>query len=271
MNLHDQAHNKRTSIDQLLNPVASQQGAQIDPRSVYPQTQLSNIPPQGVAYLPPNHQQHVSAPASYPPPMQQQPGSFRLSAASWDQNAEERVSPRHHELDSSASCRYQPGPSSAHSHPPYPDQSYPRPVRQPESQSDQPNDYPNISVQQPPWTPPQDPPPVQYNGHNVVSPSYTPEQRNGGESSSASMSGTWSFNAYTMPGSSNDTPKSSCRFIPLLPQGLIYTTSLGYTAPQYEHPEYPPQAFAPNGYVPVLMANPNCVALTFSLSSLTTR
>ena len=94
-----------TSIDQLLNPVASQQGAQIDPRSVYPQTQLSNIPPQGVAYLPPNHQQHVSAPASYPPPMQQQPGSFRLSAASWDQNAEERVSPRHHELDSSANLR----------------------------------------------------------------------------------------------------------------------------------------------------------------------
>lgn len=261
MNLHEQAHNKRTSIDQLLNPVASQQAAPIDPRSVYAPNQLSNLPPPNVAYLPPNHQQHVSAPPSYPPSMQQ-PGSFRLSAASWDQGAEERVSARHHELDSSSACRYQPGPSSVHSHPSYPEQSYPRQLRQGESQPEPPSEYPNMTVQQP-WSPPQYPPPVQYNGHNVVSPSYSPEQRNGGESSSASMSGTWSFNAYTMPGSSNDTSKSSCRFIPLLPQGLIYTTSLGYTSPQYEHPEYPHQAFPPNGYLPVLMANPNCVAPTY--------
>ncbi|KAK7695546.1 hypothetical protein QCA50_000182 [Cerrena zonata] len=235
MNLHDQAHNKRTSIDQLLNPVASQQAAPLDPRSVYPPNQLPNMPPPNVAYLPPNHQQHVSAPPSYPPSMQQ-PGSFRLSAASWDQGAEERVSPRHHELDSSASCRYQPaGPSSVHSHPSYPEQPYPRQLRQGESQPEQPTEYPNLNVQ-PTWSPPQDPPPVQYNGHNVVPPSYSSEQRNGGESSSASMSGTWSFNAYTMPGSSNDASKSY--------------------SPQYEHPEYPPQGFPP-GYVPVLMANPN--------------
>ncbi|KAK7676450.1 hypothetical protein QCA50_020585 [Cerrena zonata] len=231
MNLHDQPDNKRISIDQLLNPVASQQVAPLDPRSINTPSQLPYMPPPNVAYFLPNHQ-HVSARPSHPPSMQE-PGSFRLSGSSWDQSAEERVSPRHHELDSSASCRSRPaGPSSLHSHP-----SYPRPLRHGESRPKQPLEYPelNLNMQQL-WSPSQDPPPIQYNGHIVTTPSYSFEQRNGGESGSAPMSSMWQFNAYTILDSSDDLSKSY--------------------PPQYDHPGYFPQGF-PNDYLPVLTANPN--------------
>ncbi|CAL1701506.1 unnamed protein product [Somion occarium] len=233
MNIHEQAHNKRTSIDQLLNPVGSQAAAApLDSRSVYASNQLPNLTPPNVAYLPPNHQQHVSAPPSYPPSMHQQPGSFRLSAASWDHGVDERMPGRHHDLDNSTSCRFQPGPSSVHSHPSYPEQSYPRHQRPIESEP--PTNYSNMDVQ--PWSNSQDAPNVQYSGHGVMPPTYS-DERNGGESNSAPMNGTWTFNA--MPGTSNDAvPKN-------------------YASPQYEHQEYVHQGYPTNGYLPVFMTNPN--------------
>ncbi|KAI0080657.1 hypothetical protein K474DRAFT_1614902 [Panus rudis PR-1116 ss-1] len=223
MNLHDQSH-KRTSIDQLLNPVASGPSSHLDPRSVYASNQLPNLA-NSVAYLPASHQQHVSPPSSYPPNIHQA-GTFRLSAASWDARAvEERMPNRHPDLDSSSSCRYTaaPGPSSAQaSHAVYSEPHY---HRQPQRNGDaEPStSYQPVNVSS--WPQPQETPNISYN-HAPVTPMYSDER------TGASVS-------------NDNIPKP-------------------YAPPQYDQPqEYLPQ-YAANGYFPVIMTNPNCVALTSS-------
>lgn len=168
--LHDQGH-KRTSINELLNPVASAPPGHLDQHPSYAPNQLQALSPQG--YIPAAHHQHVSAPPSYPPQIHTPGSSFSLRAASWDHRAQEGINSRRQEADPAASCRYTPQP--VNSHPGYQEQ-YSRPVRP----ADEPSNY---SIDVPPWPNSHEHHNIPY-PHPVVAPMYTDER--GGESLTSS-------------------------------------------------------------------------------------
>ena len=163
--LHDQGH-KRTSINELLNPVASAPQSHIDQHPAYNQAQLQSL--SAPQYIQAPHQQHVSAPPSYPPQIHPAGSSFSLRAASWDHRSQEGLNPRRQDSDSAPSCRY--GPQHVNSHPVYPEQ-YSRPPRP----ADEPSNY---TIDVPPWPNSHEPHTVPY-AHQVIAPMYTDER--GGE------------------------------------------------------------------------------------------
>ncbi|KAH8106073.1 hypothetical protein BXZ70DRAFT_1004357 [Cristinia sonorae] len=159
--LHDQGH-KRTSINELLNPVASATPSQrLESHPVYNTNQLPTI--SAAAYIP--HQHHVSQPASYAPPNMHPVGSsFSLRAASWDHSAGDAMT-RRHDAETAQSCRYTPSIPQ----PPYPDQQYPR---QPPRSIDEPqHNYGNGS-----WPPSHEALPVSYTPAMLAAPAYTDER-----------------------------------------------------------------------------------------------
>lgn len=125
--MHDQSH-KRTSINELLNPVNAQvvpPPPHLDPHSGYAVNQMQPISPPG-SYIPASHQHQVQGQPSYSA-MNNAPGSFSLRTATWDQaNHDTGMSSRRQsDVDSSpASCRY--GSASASSQPVYSDHQYQR-------------------------------------------------------------------------------------------------------------------------------------------------
>ncbi|KAL4241200.1 Histone demethylase JHDM2-like protein [Abortiporus biennis] len=163
--LQDQGH-KRTSIEGLLNPVASAP-SHLDHRSAYASNQLSNLSSQS-SYINPGHQQHVSSQPTYPPPMHTSSSSFSLRAASWDHAAhQDPMVSRRQDVDNSSSCRYGTQPQVVSTHPVYSEQ-YQRPVRS----VDEPSNY---GMDVPPWTSSHETQNVSY-GQSLVGPIY-PDQR----------------------------------------------------------------------------------------------
>lgn len=123
--LHDQNH-KRTSINELLNPVANAPASgSLDP--AYSPPPLGTIPSPPYAHAP-----RVPTASSYHSGMSSAPGSsFSLRAASWDHaSSSESEVGRSQAAESPTACRYASGnshPHQAHSHQsqphaPYPDQ-----------------------------------------------------------------------------------------------------------------------------------------------------
>ncbi|KAI0363568.1 Clavaminate synthase-like protein [Pilatotrama ljubarskyi] len=165
-NLHDAgAHNKRTSINELLNPVGATSSSSLN--SSYGQQQLPSIS-AALQYVPPHphHQHHAQAPPQYAPPQHQSPMNvgpqFSLRAASWDSSKDE-LGPRRADQEA-APCRYS---SSIPQHPTYAD-NYARPSRP----AEQPPHY-SMDVQT--WTSSHETPSASY-GPPMMSPVYSDER-----------------------------------------------------------------------------------------------
>ncbi|KAL6298095.1 Clavaminate synthase-like protein [Sparassis latifolia] len=126
--IHDPHVHKRTSITELLNPVAVPSAPPLDP-AAYSTTQLPGLS----SFLPPAHSQHVH-PHSYPQPINTSAPSaaFSLRAASWDQATKDNNMPstmRRQDSDP-ASCRYSSSSSVPPHHPIYHQDPFSRPARQ---------------------------------------------------------------------------------------------------------------------------------------------
>ncbi len=163
--LHDNPH-KRTSITELLNPVASSPSGSLDAQ--YGSNQLNGLP--SPSYGPSPHQQHMVAPPSFHPSLGAPGSSFSLRAASWDQASNENQlgSQRRQDTEPS-SCRYgSPASHQVNSHPVYPEHyQRPRAVDEPS---------PNYSMDVSPWSPNshEQSPTSSYNAA-MVSPIYSDE------------------------------------------------------------------------------------------------
>lgn len=131
--LHDNAH-KRTSINELLNPVASSSpSGSLD--AAYSPSQLNSS-----SYASP-HQQHVSPSPSHYAMNGGAGSSFSLSPASWDHASSENqlATQRRQETEAStSSCRY--GSSGSHSHQPNSHSVYPDQYQRPRT-ADEPSNY----------------------------------------------------------------------------------------------------------------------------------
>ncbi|PSR71835.1 hypothetical protein PHLCEN_2v12336 [Hermanssonia centrifuga] len=164
--LHDNPH-KRTSITELLNPVASSPSGSLDAQ--YGSNQLNGLP--SPSYGPSPHQQHMVAPPSFHPSLGAPGSSFSLRAASWDQASNENQlgSQRRQDTEPS-SCRFgSPASHQVNSHPVYPEHyQRPRAVDEPS---------PNYSMDVSPWSPNshEQSPTSSYNAA-MVSPIYSDER-----------------------------------------------------------------------------------------------
>lgn len=169
--LHEQHHAKRTSINELLNPVANGPAAAADLDDAYAPPQLAGLP--SPPYAAPPHAQRVQHGVS-PYSINPSGTSFSLRAASWD-HAHESELARRDDGEPSSSCRYAaPAPSHAHpahaAHQPPPHPLYaeqyqrPRPV----------GEHANYGIDVQPWTP------VQHDhapyGAHVLTPMYSDER-----------------------------------------------------------------------------------------------
>ena len=166
-NLHEQNH-KRTSINELLNPVANGPASgSLD--GSYGPAQLAAIP--SPPYASSSHGQH-----RYQPSLAAAGTPFSLRAANWDQSSESDMASRQ-DGESSTSCRYG---SAASSHP-APHQSPPHPVYADPYHRSRPVGEPaNYGIDVSPWTPASHEH-SPYGAH-VSSPMY-PDERTGGLSS----------------------------------------------------------------------------------------
>ncbi|KIP09216.1 hypothetical protein PHLGIDRAFT_343871 [Phlebiopsis gigantea 11061_1 CR5-6] len=159
-NLHEQNH-KRTSINELLNPVANGPAAgSLD--GSYSPAQLAAIPSPPYASSSHGQQRYHSSLAAAGTP-------FSLRAASWDQSPDGDMASRQ-DAESSTSCRY----ASASSHP-APHQSPPHPVYADPYHRSRPVGEPaNYGIDVSPWTPAShEHPPY---GAHVPSPIYSDER-----------------------------------------------------------------------------------------------
>ncbi|TCD62733.1 hypothetical protein EIP91_006458 [Steccherinum ochraceum] len=110
--LHDQGH-KRTSINELLNPVAAAPSQHLETHPAYSSAQLPAIAP----YLP--HQQHVASSGAYSPSSIH--NSFSLRAANWENGTGDPMA-RRHDANTAQNCTYTPSvPQNL-----YANQHYPR-------------------------------------------------------------------------------------------------------------------------------------------------
>lgn len=169
--LHDHQH-KRTSITELLNPVAATPSGSLDPS--FNANQLSGI---GVSqYVQNSHQAHVGGPGPYHPSLGAAGSSFSLRAASWDHGqGENQTAARRSEGDTaSPTCQYGAGNSSRpHQSPPHHGPAYPDQYQQRPRMADPPANY-GPDVQSWPHNS-HEHPPVQY-GAPVLSPVYSDER-----------------------------------------------------------------------------------------------
>jgi [histone H3]-dimethyl-L-lysine9 demethylase len=143
--LHEQNH-KRTSINELLNPVANGPAAAASLEGPYTQAQLGGManPPYASAPRVP------AAASSYHSPLGVPGSSFSLRAASWDRSGgNENDLGRREDGEPSSSCRYaSANPSPHHAHPP------PHPVYADPYHRSRPVGEPaNYGIDVSPWTP----------------------------------------------------------------------------------------------------------------------
>ena len=120
--VHDaHVHTKRTSINELLNPVGA-------PASSLEPAYNQQLPSLAAALqYPPHH--HAQAPAQYPqqlPPQMNNGPQYSLRAANWESQKEELAAARRSEVEN-ASCRYPPQ-GSMPPHPMYADSYARRPT-----------------------------------------------------------------------------------------------------------------------------------------------
>lgn len=258
--LHDQGH-KRTSINELLNPVAAAPSQHLEPHPAYSSAQIPAI----ASYLP--HQQHVASSAVYNPSSMH--SSFSLRAANWENGAGDPMA-RRHDADTAQNCRYTP---SVPQHP-YADQHYPR--QAPRSVDEPQPVYGNGPTS---WPGPHEPQAVALQfGQPIMAAAYTDDRT--GEVRPFTFA---TAPPVTAPPNSTGHPndpnsKSLWRFQPT----VLYTQdsrhfAAAYTPPphpqpQPQHQSQPPQydqevasqsfpAATAHGYYPMLI-NTACVALT---------
>ncbi|KAH9850033.1 Clavaminate synthase-like protein [Lenzites betulinus] len=225
--LHDvAASSKRTSINQLLNPVAS---SPLQPP--YGTQQLPSLS-AALQYAPhPHaHPHHPQALPPYPPPPQQpqlDPGTqFSLRAANWE-SPKDDLAPRRADQEL-APCRYTPAPlppqqqqqhQQPHHHQPPPAYvdtyaRHPRPVAE----------APHYSMEAQTWPSSHETPAGSY-GPPMMSPVYADERP-----------GAYTHRRHTYPQH---------------PQHPMYEHDMGRPPPP-QHPSY-----APNGYLPYPYAHPH--------------
>lgn len=157
--LHDHNH-KRTSITELLNPIAATPASSID--SYTNSTQLPSLHAQ---YLSSSQSHHNSQPSAYAPQQIGSGSSFSLRAASWDHGTKDDLAVRRPESDPSA-CRYT---STVQSHPLYPEPvtRVPRPM----------DEQPNYGIEVGLWPPSHDTTNVSYApGPQMIAPVYSEER-----------------------------------------------------------------------------------------------
>ncbi|KAI0921387.1 hypothetical protein AcW2_006378 [Taiwanofungus camphoratus] len=155
--LHDPHVHKRTSINELLNPIAATPSGSLD--STFNSNQLPSLS----AFIQPAHPQHVqSNTASGYPPSMSSGSSFSLRAASWDHATKDDMAARRPEPDP-ASCRY----TSVPSHSMYQD-AFSRPARQIE-------ETPNYGIDVPTWPGSTETANASY-GPPMISPMYSDER-----------------------------------------------------------------------------------------------
>ncbi|OJT13379.1 Lysine-specific demethylase 3A [Trametes pubescens] len=167
-NMHDASgHNKRTSINELLNPVGATSSSSLAPPS-YGHQQLPSLS-AALQYAPPPHtHHHAQPPPQYPPPPQQPQVNggppYSLRAASWDSSKDEQ-GPRRIEPEVAPPCRYPPAPQQQHSA--YAD-TYARHARPG-------GEAPPYSMEGPTWTSSHETPSASY-GPPMMSPVYSDER-----------------------------------------------------------------------------------------------
>lgn len=194
--LHEQNH-KRTSINELLNPVANGPASgSLDPS--YNPAQLGPIPSPPYASSP--HGQRVPP----VPPYSLDPArtSFNLRAASWDQSSESEMG-RRQDGESSSSCRY--GSASSQPHHAHPHQPPPHPVYADQYLRPRPVGEPaNYGIDVSPWTP---------NSHEhspygaqMLTPMYS-DERTGVQSSALLVAIHSAHRRRRVPQSSQATPR----------------------------------------------------------------
>ncbi|KAI0677004.1 Clavaminate synthase-like protein [Trametes maxima] len=165
-NLHDaNAHSKRTSINELLNPVAATSSSSLGPS--YGQQQLPSLSAALQYSHPHPHPHHVQAPPQYPPhphhaPMNSAP-QYSLRAAEWTHPKDE-LAQRRPDQDP-ANCRYPP--PSIPQQPVYADNysRHPRP----------PGEAPHYSMDVPTWSSSHETSSASY-GPPMMSPVYSDER-----------------------------------------------------------------------------------------------
>ncbi|TBU31981.1 Clavaminate synthase-like protein [Dichomitus squalens] len=161
--MHDpHVHNKRTSINELLNPVSATSSSLGHP---YGRQQLPSLS----AALQYSQHHHLPPPSQYSqhPPPQINPGpQFSLRAANWESSKDE-LGPAGRSESDAAPCRYSSS-SSAPSHPMYAD-TYPRHARPVE-------DTPHYSMEATQsWSSSHETPSASY-GAPMMSPVYSDER-----------------------------------------------------------------------------------------------
>ncbi|KAJ3520795.1 hypothetical protein NM688_g9112 [Phlebia brevispora] len=235
--LHDNAH-KRTSITELLNPVASSSSPSGSLDASYSSPQLNNLSSGSYASAP--QQQHVSPSTSHYP-MSGTGSSFSLRAASWDHTSTESpisTQRRQEPEASSSSCRY--GSSTPHSgahassHQPNSHSVYAEQYQRPRPVDETANFGMDVS-----WSPSphEHPQPIPY-GAQLVSP-VTPMVYTEDRASISSGDGTQKSPAYTPPA---------------VQAGI----QPGVQPAQFDQQEMHPQAqYLPNGYIPLMIGHTN--------------
>ncbi|KAI0332443.1 hypothetical protein GY45DRAFT_1369153 [Cubamyces sp. BRFM 1775] len=178
-NLHDvNAQNKRTSINELLNPVGATSSSALS--TSYPQHH-QQLPPISDAlqfahphshpqHHPHHHAQAAASPSQYAPPSHQSQinsgPQFNLRAASWDSSKQDMGS-RRPDPDS-VPCRYTSSSTIPHQHPQYAPDNYARPSRPV-------GETPHYSMEVSTWSSSHEPSPASY-GPPMMSPVY-PDER----------------------------------------------------------------------------------------------
>ncbi|OSC98672.1 Clavaminate synthase-like protein [Trametes coccinea BRFM310] len=180
-NIHDaNAHSKRTSINELLNPVGATPSSSLT--SSYPHhhpghhQQLPSLSAALQYSHPHSHPHHAAQQQQpqYPPPpphqSQMNGPQFSLRAANWESAAakDEQLGPRRPDQDN-PSCRYSSSSSSLPHHPTaYPDNyaRHPRPVLE----------APHYGMPVPTWPSSHEPPSPAY-GPPMMSPVYADDHR----------------------------------------------------------------------------------------------
>ncbi|KAI0637942.1 Clavaminate synthase-like protein [Trametes polyzona] len=244
-NLHDASAHKRTSINELLNPVGATSPTSLNPSYGHQQLPSLSVALQYAQPPAPHHHAQVPA-AQYPPPSQQQSPinagpQFSLRAANWESPKDE-FGPRRAEPES-ASCRY---PSSS------------MPQQQPQQQQAQQQPHPHSHPHPHPHPHPHaHQPPPQQQQHAAYADSYARHARPAGETPHYSMEvQTWA-SSHETPSASYGPPMISPVYSdertgygpPAPPQHSPYEHELGRAPAAQQHPSYVPNAYMPYPYM----------------------
>lgn len=170
--IHDNA-NKRTSINELLNPVANGAPRSLDTPN-YPSGQVNGY--TGPQYMSQDRPPAASDRSVYHPVMNVPGGSFSLRAASWDQRSNNEVNPRQEqEAEYPSACQYTSSPPHAYASS---DNEYPDPYARPRPTGE----HANIGMDVPPpsssWSQPpsHESPPSSSFSSSMQAPIYSNER-----------------------------------------------------------------------------------------------